>query len=909
MGTAAPSLVGRDTEVSQLKERLDVASQHGAAVLVRGAAGIGKTSLLAAAVTDARSRGYRVLSMTGIESEAQLPYAGLHQLVHPVISQVESLPGPQKSALQTALGMMSDAPPEIFLVALAALNLIDDAASDKPILIAVDDLQWLDGPTTAVLSFIARRVEATNMLIVAALRDGYDSLLIAARVPELHLNALADAASRELLDTVAPRLARQVRQRVLDEAEGNPLALIELPRALGEGRPTTEGRLRLTDRLERAFSAHVASLPEATQAVLLLAAVDDSPTLSEVLTAARLLLKTAVSDEVLAPAFDAELITLDDDRVRFRHPLIRSAVEQTASPGRRRDAHRAMAAAIVDPDRRAWHRAASVQGADDEVAEELEATALRAQDRGATEIALRALELAANLTSDTSVRVRRLLAAAEVGYQLGQHATVGRLLDAAAKLDLTPNDQARMTWLREIFNEVAPSDETAVVKLVKVARETALAGDRHLALNLLRVAALRCWYVDPGQAARESLVQAIDEIDTGESDVQALEILSIASPIDAGARVADRVAKAALAQETDTARMLLLGTAAQAVADPERAVVLLTRAAPGLRAQGKLGLLAELLLNRTYSAIQVGQFADATRDAEEAHRLFVETEQPIWLTSTKVAMAMLAAFRGEEALVEQLTAESEAASLPIRHRTNLANIEFTRGLAAMTSGRHSLAFDHFARMFDPHDIAFDELASFAAAGYVVECGVRVDRAEEVRQIMIKLEGLGRRTDSPLLHVGLRYARAVFADESQAEALYEVALRAEPKWPFYYARLEMSYGRWLRRQRRIIESRPYLRAARDTFEALGVHPWADMARAELRASGERMAQPARPPRVALSPQELQVAQMAAAGLSNREIGDRLFLSRRTVGAHLYRVYPKLGIASRSELARALEALER
>lgn len=877
--------------------------------MIRGAAGIGKTSLLAAAVADARSRGYKVLSMTGIESEAQLPYAGLHQLLHPVISQVDSLPAPQKSALQTALGMTSDAPPEIFLVALAALNLIDDAADDKPILVAVDDLQWLDTPTITVLSFIARRVEATNMLIVAALRDGYDNLLIAAGVPELQMNALGDAASRELLDAVAPRLARQVRRRVLDEAEGNPLALIELPRALGEGRPTTVGRLRLTDRLERAFSAHAASLPEATQAVLLLAAVDDSPRLSEVLTLARLLLNADVSDEVLAPAFDAELITLDDERVRFRHPLIRSALEQTASPGRRRDAHRAMATAIVDPNRRAWHRAASVLGADEEVAEELETTAARAQGRGATDIALRALELAANLTSDTSIRVRRLLAAAEVGYQLGQHATVGRLLDAAAKLDMTPNDQARMIWLREIFNEVVPADENAVAQLVKVARETAAAGDRYLALNLLRVAALRCWYVDPGQAARESLVEAIDLIDAGQSDVQALEILSIASPIDAGARVMDRVAKAALAEGADPERMLLLGNAAQAVADPERSVALLTRAAPGLRAQGKLGLLAELLNQRTYAAIQVGQFTDAARDAEEAHGLFVETEQPVWLLSIKIAMAMLAAIRGDVALAERLSAESEAASLPMHHRTNLANIELIRGLAAMTSGRHSAAFDHFARMFDPHDIAFDELASLAAAGYVVECGARADRVEEARQIMIKLEGLGRRTPSPLLHVGLRYARAVLADESQAEAVYEVALRAEPKWAFYYARLEMSFGRWLRRQRRIIESRPYLRAARDTFEALGVHPWADMARAELRATGERLAAPVRPPRVALSPQELQVAQMAASGLSNREIGDRLFLSHRTVGAHLYRVYPKLGIASRSELARALAALER
>ena len=908
VGTAERALVGRDSEVVRLRGVLDGASDHGAVVLIRGAAGIGKTSLLAAAVADARSRGFRVLTVTGIESEAQLPYAGIHQLLHPVIAQLENLPPPQKSALKTALGMTTDETPEIFLVALAALNLIEDVAGDRPIVIAADDIQWLDGPTAAVLTFIARRVEPTNVLVIAAVRDGFDTPLLAARVPELRLDGLGEVASRELLDVVAPGLAREVRQRVLDNAEGNPLALIELPRTLDRTRAASQASLPLTERLERAFSAQAASLPETTQTALLLAALDDGPTLSEVLAAGRLLLKTATNVDVMAPAFDAGLIATDDDRIRFRHPLIRSALEQAAPTALRRDAHRAMAAVIADPDRRAWHRAASVLGTDDEAAAELEATGARAQVRGATAIALRALELAANLTSDESIRVRRLLAAAEVAYELGQHSTVGRLLDEAAKRRLTPSDRARMTWLREIFSEVATVDENAVVKLVKAARETALAGDRNLALNLLRVAALRCWYVDPGQTIRESLVQAIDEIDLGESDLQALEILSIASPIDAGARVAKRVARTVLSDEADPYRMLLLGTAAFVVVDPDPALPLLKQAEPSLRAHGKLGLLAELLHHRAYSAILVGQFADAIRAQEEASRLFVETEQPVWLRSNEVVRAKIAALRGEEAVVDQITAEAEAASIPMRHRSLLAAIEIVRGLAAMTSGRHSDAFDHFARIFDPKDIVFDELASFGAAGYVIECAVRAGRVEEAGEIMNRLEALGRRSPSPVLHVGLRYARAVLADEPQAEGAYEVALKAEPKWPFEYARLQMSYGRWLRRQRRIIESRPYLRAARDTFEALGVHPWADMARAELRASGERDSAPTKAPLQVLSPQELQVAQMAAAGLSNREIGDRLFLSHRTVGAHLYRVYPKLGIASRADLARALAAIE-
>jgi len=228
----------------------------------------------------------------------------------------------------------------------------------------------------------------------------------------------------------------------------------------------------------------------------------------------------------------------------------------------------------------------------------------------------------------------------------------------------------------------------------------------------------------------------------------------------------------------------------------------------------------------------------------------------------------------------------------------------------MTAGRNADAYGHFVRMFDPHDAAFNELESYAAVGYAVSAAIQAGLREDAEKLMASLESLGDRTPAPLLHVGLRYARAALADDSSAERLYQAALDAEPRWPFDYAQLQLAFGGWLRRRRRITESRPHLRAARDAFDALGVLPWADKARAELRASGERGSspQPAKSPRQPLSPQELQIAQMAAAGLSNREIADRLFLSHRTVGSHLYRVFPKLGIASRSDLAQALASME-
>jgi DNA-binding CsgD family transcriptional regulator len=293
---------------------------------------------------------------------------------------------------------------------------------------------------------------------------------------------------------------------------------------------------------------------------------------------------------------------------------------------------------------------------------------------------------------------------------------------------------------------------------------------------------------------------------------------------------------------------------------------------------------------------------------EEANQLAVESRQPIWTAISKMGRAALSGLQGEERTAERLIAEATEPVAALGLSIVPAKAEFARGVTHLTAGRHSEAFDHFVRMFDPLGPAHHDVVAFAAAPYVIECAVRAGRNDEARRMMTLLEALGKRTPAALVQIGLRFARPLLADDSDAQDLYELALEAEPKWPFDFARLELSYGSWLRRQRRITESRPHLRAARDMFEALGVPPWADKASAELRASGEKMAGPARAPRQSLSPQELQIAQMAGSGLSNREIADRLFLSHRTVGAHLYRVFPKLGIVSRSELTRALASLE-
>jgi tetratricopeptide (TPR) repeat protein len=772
-------LVGRETEIGQVESALASAADRGSALLVSGAPGIGKTSLLELAARRAQDRGYRVLAITGVESEANLPYAGLQQLLQPVMASAGNLADPQKAALLAALGMRSGPSPEMFLVALAAVNLIVDVGADKPICAIADDAQWLDATTASVLTFIARRLESTRTLLVIGLRDRFETPLRSAHLPEIQLGPLDDAASTELLTRVAPKLEPPMRRRILDEALGNPLALVELPRALrqaSESQETAPHGMPLTDRLERTFSAQASRLPKDTQSALLLVALDLEPTVIEVLSAARLLAGKEVSVDVLEPALGIGLIAIAGAWVRFRHPLIRSALDQAATPGQRRAAHLALAEVIADPDRRAWHRARSVLGANEGAAADLEAAAARAQERGATATALGALELAASLTPDGTVRARRLLAAAELAFQLGEPTAVARLLDAAARLELRPHDVARMTWLREIFHDGAPGDPAAVAKLVASAQDASGAGDRNLALNLLQGAALRCFWTDPGEAARTLVFKAVDELARDGTDPRILEIASLAAPIDSAAIVSAKVRQLALVNSADSVDTQLLAFAAYAVGDITQSIELMDRAAPTLRAQGRLGLLAQLHVLRALAGLNVGQFVEALREAEEGNRLAIETAQPIWTAMSQMTRGVLLGLRGEEVLAERLISgagESLAAlRLSVLHRQT----EFAHGLVAMTAGRNSDAFDHFARMFD------SDVGGRMAAPFVIEAAVRAGRDDEGRRLLGQLEALATRTPSPLVHIGLRYGRACLLKNRKRETSTKLPSRPNRSGP-------------------------------------------------------------------------------------------------------------------------------
>ena len=906
--TAALPLLGRERERAVVDDLVDGIAERGGALVVRGEAGIGKSALLREASERARARGVHVLTTTGVQSEAHLPFAGLHQLLRPCLAEIGELPAPQRSAVSAAFGMTDVAAPDMFLIALASLELLGETAAHSPLMLVVEDAQWLDRPTADVLAFVARRLESEPIV----LRDGSDNPLETAGLPELGLEALDESAAGALLDLHAPDLALPVRSRLLAASAGNPLALLELPAALGsellEGATSLPERLPLTAKLERAFAARVSELPQVTQTLLLVAAADESGVLQEVLTAASTIEGAAVSMDALQPAISARLIEVDEPDLRFRHPLVRSAIYASASVPERHAAHTALADALVgEPDRRAWHRAASCVGPDADVAAELEAVAARAQRRGGIVVAVAAFERAAKLSENPLDQGRRLLQAAGLAFELGRPTIAIRLLEEAEPLELRPLERARMTWIREMLSPGGLGDAARVRRLVDLAEQANADGDRNLALDLLWLVAARCWWADPGTDARERVVAAAERLGAVDEDLRLLAIVAYAAPVERGRIVIDRLtSSSAMETDGDIEANRLLGSAAIVVGAFDLSGEFIAAAVAARRAQGRLGHLARLLVFQAWAATHVGNWNVAVPAIEEAGRLAAETGQPVWVAGARVVKAMLVGMRGQDELAQELAADAEGIALPVGASFILAVAQLARGGSALAAGRHEEAYEHLIRMLDPADSSYHPFICTWAIADLAEAATHSGHEEPARQIVGELEAVAARTPSPWLQLGMRYARAVLAEDEHAERLFQTALDADlGHWPFHRARLLLAYGAWLRRHRRVAESRAPLRAAREAFDALGVSPWGERARQELRASGETSRHRTPEARDELSPQELQIAQMAAGGLTNREIGQRLYLSHRTVGSHLYRIFPKLGITSRAHLSAALQ----
>ncbi|WP_433064904.1 ATP-binding protein [Dactylosporangium sp. CS-033363] len=891
-------LFGRGSELERLDALLDGIAAHGTAVLVRGEPGIGKSAMLGAATRAAARRGLRVLSTTGLESTPQLPFAGLHELLRPVLDGVEDLPGPQRDALRGALGFGGTAG-DLFLTALATLDLLADAA---PLLIVVEDAHWLDRASAEVLAFVARRLEAEPVVLLAAIRDGFDTPFDASALAELRLARLAGPAAGELLDAGAPGLRPGVRRRLLAEAAGNPLALVELPLAPVAAGAFPAAWAPLTARLEQAFGARVAALPDVTRTLLLVTALNDADPLAEILAAGSAVAGRACTVEDLAPAVEACLVDVQGGRVRLRHPLMRSALRQRAAGGERSAVHAALVDVLTGrPNRQVWHRAAATAGPDERIAADLDTAADRAYQQGAVVAAVEALQRAAELSADGGAATARRLRAAEIAFELGRADLVDRLLAGVDPAGLTPAERARLVWVRGGFEEHSGDGARGVRSLVGYARTVLADGDGDLALTLLGAAGSASFWHDPGPDVRGDVVAAAEEVPVDAADPRIIGILAYAAPIDRGAAVIINLRRWAPDAGGDPLAARLLGNAGAAVGAYDLSLQFATAALGPLRAQGRLGFAARALIVQANAASHLANLGVAIPAAEEAGRRADETAQPHLSALALAFEARIAALRGEPDRLERLAGTAERENL----RATLSVVVHARGLAALADGRPADAFPVLRRLYDPADPAHHVMHGCAAIGDLAEAAARSGQGDAIAAILATMERRALLTPAESLHTGLRHARAVLAPDDTAEARYEEALRAGPPgWPFVRARALLSYGEWLRRQRRVAESRTRLRTARELFDALGTGAWGDRARQELRASGESSRSRVPAARDQLSPQELQIVQLAAEGLTNREIGARLYLSHRTVSTVLHRVFPRLDVTSRADLGGLL-----
>jgi DNA-binding NarL/FixJ family response regulator len=914
--THTARLFGRERELREIGAAFSEMSERGSALLVVGEPGVGKSALLAAAAEDARCRGLTVLSVRGSEAEAHLRFAALHRLLSPILDRADGLPSRHRAALRSAFGTADgDAAPDRFFVALAVLELIADAGAETPVVLLIDDLDSVDSASRDAIGFVARRIESEPavLLLTTRLTPG-DTLAGELDLTSLRLEGLDPAASRALLREHNPWLTSLQERQVLDGAAGNPLALLELPLALSRAGPRTRrsgaAALPLTTRLEHSFAARVRDLDPDARTVLLVAALQDGDVLAETFAAAAELAGTSTPQVSPSVAIDAAvamgLLSVSGGSFRFRHSLVRSAIAQTVSPARHAEVHEAFARTLsADPDRATWHRALAASQPDEELAEALDAGADRAARHGAPGLAEEWLERAAELSVDESRRGHRLLRAAQLAFELGRAETVHELMAEARELPLDPPDYARMAGLEAAFDDGVPGDEAHVLRLVAAADRARASGDRELAVSLLLGAVMPCYWGAAGEPLLGRVRAATRAVGLPPSHPRIMMLSALTDPFESGALITAELTMW-IRQDTPSPGLAsALGRAAFVIGDFNDGLTFATRACDGLRQQGRVALLAQALTLRAFCALYVGRWDITQVASDEAYRFAVETRQPVWAAWAQLGLANVAGLRGDYDRARAMSAEVERIALGAGNRALLSGVQLSRGFAGLGSERPEEAFTELSRMMDRTDQAYQSPQCAWAVAFFAEAAALSHRVEQARVVLGQLEELTAFTTAPSIRRAMALASAVLADENAAELRLDQARELAPagsRW--YRARLDLAYGSWLLSRRRIAEARDALRSAHGTFEALGAAAWAARASRKLAESGQQ-AQPQ--PTYAwakLSPQELQVAQLAAEGLSNREIGARLFLSHRTVGSHLNRVYPKLGVHARTELRAVL-----
>ncbi|BCJ32230.1 helix-turn-helix transcriptional regulator [Actinocatenispora sera] len=942
-------LYGRQAELDALHELLAaVRAGAGAGLVLRGEAGIGKTALLdALAATD----GVRVLRAAGVESEVELPFAGLHLLLRPVLDRVGTLPEVQATALRGALGLAAGngTDSDGFLVGLAALSLLAELAADRPLLVLVDDAQWLDRASAAALLFAARRLDADSVGMIFATRDVPD--FPTPGLPELRLAGLADDAAGELLDAGGTGLDPVRRDRVLAAAAGNPLALLELPGALGDA--ADHGALPLTDRLRAAFRARLAGLTDGVRDLLLVAALDGTGELPVLLrAAARFGAGTGTGTGELDTAVRAGLLTVldPDDRVAFRHPLVRATVAQDAPPGRRIAAHTALAAAWDTPggaDRRAWHLAAAATAPDEQIAVALTEAAARAAGRHGHAAEAAAYARAAELSEAADARLRRLTLAAEAAAEAGELDRSARLAaDATAALAGTSPAGAEG---RPATGEPSAGTDPSPVDDVDVRR--AGGADPRLAARLLSVrAAASFWRGSLGTAHRAYLRAAdlLAPIDAGASTALLVEAVHVGWYTGERelAEAYDRLAtalgsdpgtpNAGDCEATAMARLTLLGVgpaigrATPTEPSPDEAMATVRRlvARPGWQIMtaavgivlgqdgstidigaeevaqahrhGRIGRLPQALFYLASGRAYAGWHEAAARDAATGVELAHATDQRQWAGRLREPLAHLAAVAGDEARVHRLVDDARADAAASDPDWDVPWVHSSLGLVELSLGRAEPALAELSALAAQR--ALFHIPAIRSVPDLVEAAVRAGRPDAAADALHQYRRWAAHTGQGWVAALVLRCEALLADDATAEQKYEAALAGSRRAnrPFETARTALLYGEWLRRLRRRTEAREHLQAAVRAFDRLAAPPWAQRARAELAAAGQASEQAPTDTLAVLTPQERQIVLLAARGLSNKDIAGRLFLSPRTVGYHLYKAYPKLGVLSRGEL---------
>jgi DNA-binding CsgD family transcriptional regulator/tetratricopeptide (TPR) repeat protein len=903
--------LGREREERVVKKLIGSIPGHGGALVVIGDPGIGKSTLAGLARQAAIERDLMVLATTGVPTESCLPYAGLHQLLRPLRNGIGELPGPQRDAILAAFGQVTDRVPDPFLVAMAVTELLSAAAARQPLVVLADDAHWLDPPTVDALAFLGRRIDDGPIALLATARDGYQLPLLEAGLPELRLSGLDEKSASQLLDAVAPGLPASTRRDILDVALGNPLALTEL--SLGAARAELSlagpGLAPITYRIEVAFAARWSELPEQTRTVLLVAALNEGGALGETLDAAAVLGGAPVTPEAVTPAIAARLVEASPARLRFRHPLVRSAIEYRAGLSQLASAHQALATVLASqPDRQAWHRAAAALGPDEDVAAELDKAAMRAVQRAAISVGITALERAVELSVDPAARISRLLRAAQLAFELGRPALVERFLQSVPRTGLSLTDRARLALLEESIETRLTEGSERIRYLAGLARELAVDGKGDLALDLLLGAARRCWWADPGTELRLLVAETALELADRPLHPTLQSVLAFAAPEVHGAVARERLAL--LLQDTtlDAAQLTQLGTAGMVLGSRGQARALFAAAFPQLREQQRVGLLILALVYDAYNEMYACRWPEAVAYADEAIRIAAEAGRPRWIPAALVVKAYVAAARGDLTEMERLAAEAEPRLLAMDAGSGLVHLQIARVLGASGRGDYLSAYEHLMRIHDPADGSFNRWVGLCHVGDLAEAGIRSGHREQAQDLLAELLASIKQDPGPCLGGAIAYATAILAqDGPDAERQFESALASDLRqWPFYYARLRLEYGCWLRRHHQPTRSREHLRAARDMLNSIGAGAWRERADAELRASGVRPSAVSPQSRRfdRLTPQEQRIARMVISGLSNREIGEHLSISHRTVGYYLYRMFPKLGITSRIELGTVL-----